>query len=599
MTVEQEEAITKAGNEKNQADGRFSVGRVGLLGCPDGGSMKILLIYPYFLEERIHREDVESVPIGLYSVATVLKQSHYDVEVINWCRRDSGPQGFEEILKEKRPHVIGFSIVNGNRWGAIEMARTVKRVNPNVSIVFGGIGAHFLWEHLLNHFPEIDYIVLGEGEYSFLKLIRFLETGAERTPSELEGVAFRSAGKATRTGLPEPIADLDALPIPADYFRYQHLSSSRGCAWKCTFCGSPQFWGGKIRWRSPEHFVREIEVLYRKGVRFFYFSDDTFTMNTERVITICKKMIERDLKVTWFAISRVNHVNEEALLWMRKAGCLQISYGIESGSVKIRESLSKPIQTGQIKKAFALTSRYGILARAYFIYGSPGETWATIQETVDLMLEIEPLAAVFYILDIFPGTALYERLKERSGITDDLWLQRIEGIMYAETDPAFSDELVLAFGRRLREEFYGNVHRFAQSLRLIDREELYEEHADFCSRLGMTFSHGDYARMDLVREKDRTAETLFERSLQYAPNHRAYLGLGITKQKKGEYEESARILAQGVRNFPESEDLNVSLGITHMNLKDYQAALACFAKFPESKAASTWLSRCREATNRS
>jgi hypothetical protein len=125
---------------------------------------------------------------------------------------------------------------------------------------------------------------------------------------------------------------------------------------------------------------------------------------------------------------------------------------------------------------------------------------------------IKPSSAVFYILDIFPGTELYERLKKSSGITDDIWLQKIEGILYADTDPALSDELILAFGKRLREEFYGNVHRFAQSLRLIDRKDLYEEHADFCSRLGMTFS----IRLcqDRVRGKsEKTAERLFKLSL--------------------------------------------------------------------------------------
>jgi tetratricopeptide (TPR) repeat protein len=111
----------------------------------------------------------------------------------------------------------------------------------------------------------------------------------------------------------------------------------------------------------------------------------------------------------------------------------------------------------------------------------------------------------------------------------------------------------------------------------------------------MTFSHGDYSSMDSVREKEETAESLFKLSLRYASNHRAYLGLGIIKQKRGEYEESVRILSEGVRHFPDSEDLNVSLGISYMNLKDYREALVCFSRFPESKTASTCIARCREA----
>ena len=556
--------------------------------------MKILLIYPYFLEERIHREEIEAVPIGLYSVAAVLRESKYDVEVLNWHEIHKTPDRIREVLLEKKPDVIGFSILHGNRWGGIEIARIAKQIYPKAKVVFGGIGASFLWEHFLRDFPEIDYVVIGEGEYTFLSLVRFLEKEQDATPEDIRGIAFRSRKKIIRTEPAEPIKDLDSLPIPANYFEYQHLSSSRGCVWQCAFCGSPSFWGQKIRFRSPEHFVEELEILYKKGITFFYFSDDTFTIDKDRVIEICKKIIEKKLKITWYAISRVDCINEDMLFWMRKAGCIQISYGIESGSKKIRTTLKKGVKVDEIQKTFAQTTDYGILSRAYFIYGSPGETWKTIQETLDLIREIKPLSVIFYILDIFPGTHLYEQLKQRSGMTDDIWLKRMEGIMYFETDPALSDELILAFGKKLRTEFYENVHRYAQSVHLVEKKELYEEHSDFFSRLGMTFSHGDYSRIDAVKEKDRTAESLFRKSLHYHPNHRAYLGLGIIQQKRGQYQESFKVLSEGIKHFPDSEDLNLSLGVCYMNLGGYQEALTHFARFPSSRAANVYAERCRE-----
>ena len=134
--------------------------------------------------------------------------------------------------------------------------------------------------------------------------------------------------------------------------------------------------GGAGMQGSLEYFVDQLERLYRNGVGFFYFSDDTFMVKKDRVIEICKKIIERDLKISWAAISHVDYVDEAVLFWMRKAGCTQISYGVESGSEKIRKLLNKNIQTDQIKKAFSLTTRYGILSRAYFIYGCQGETCA-------------------------------------------------------------------------------------------------------------------------------------------------------------------------------------------------------------------------------
>jgi len=557
--------------------------------------MKILLIYPYFIEERIRDDDVKVVPMGLYSVGAVLKENHYDVEVLDWHEINRTPEKVKKALVEKKPDVIGFSVLHGNRWGAIDIARTAKQLNLKTKIVFGGIGATFLWEHLLTNFPDVDCVVLGEGEWTFLNLVRHFEKKQDQGIEEIRGIAYRENGKILKTGEPDPVEDLDSLPIPAKHFSYAHVSSSRGCAWNCSFCGSPEFWGRKIRWRSPEKFVEELELLFRKGVTFFYFSDDTFTMDPKRVIEICKSIIEKNLKIAWYAISRVDHVDEEMLYWMRRAGCIQISYGVESGSGKIRKALGKQVKTEQIKRAFALTNRYGILSRAYFIYGAPGETWKTVQETMDLMEDIKPLSAIFYILDVFPGTELYSELKKRLGITEDVWLKRIEGIMYFETDSTMNDELILAFGKKLRTAFYEKVHSYADSIELVDRKDLYPWHADFSSRLGMTFSHGDYSRIEEVKEKFGTAEKLFMKSLGYYPDHRAYLGLGMLKQRKGEFNESVKILEEGLSHWPESEDLNLCLGVSHMNLRNFRAALDHFSKFPESKTSQKSINECRRA----
>jgi radical SAM superfamily enzyme YgiQ (UPF0313 family) len=557
--------------------------------------MKILLIYPYFIEDRMHDEDMKAVPMGLYSVGAVLKENNYDVEILDWHEINRTPEKIKEELLKKKPDVIGFSVLHGNRWGAIEIARTAKRLNPKIKVVFGGIGATFLWEHLLSRFPEVDVVVLGEGEWTFLSLVRHFEKDRDQGIAEIRGIAYREDGKILKTAQPDPIKDLDSLPIPAKHFTYSHVSSSRGCAWNCSFCGSPQFWGRRIRWRSPEKFVQELETLFRKGVGFFYFSDDTFTMNSERVIEICKRIIEKNLRISWYAISRVDYVDEEMLFWMRRAGCIQISYGVESGSVKIRKALGKPVKTEQIKRAFALTTRYGILSRAYFIYGAPGETWQTIHETIDLMDEIKPLGAIFYILDIFPGTKLYSETKKKQGITEDIWLKKMEGIMYFETDPSMNDELILAFGKKLRTAFYERVHSYAEGIELVDRRDLYPWHADFCSRLGMTFSHGDYSRVQEVRQKLETAEKLFRKALGYSPDHRAYLGLGMIEQRKRKFKESIRILEEGLRHWPESEDLTVCLGINYMNLGDFKTALGQFSKFPQSKTAIQYKEECMKA----
>jgi hypothetical protein len=154
--------------------------------------------------------------------------------------------------------------------------------------------------------------------------------------------------------------------------------------------------------------VRELEVLYKNGIRFFYFSDDAFTMSKERVIEICRRIIEKDLKITWFAISRVTYVNEEVLFWMRKAGCLQISYGIESGSEKIR-GLNKRIRPAHQESICPDNEVWNFVS--LFIYGSPGENCRLSGDDRPHACDQTSLAQ-FSTSWIFSGTELYEHLKK-------------------------------------------------------------------------------------------------------------------------------------------------------------------------------------------
>ena len=559
--------------------------------------MKILLIYPYWLEKRADIQDVIVPPIGMYYVGSVLKEHHYDVEILNWCRINETPEDIEKILLEKKPDIVGFSVLQANRWGGIEIARIAKQILPKVKIVFGGVTPTFLWKHFLTHFPEIDFVVIGEGEYTFLNLVEFLENNQEHHVEDIQGIAFRKDGKVVRTAPAEPIHRIDALPVPARYFEYRHLSLTRGCPGKCAFCGSPKFWGPKVRFHSVEYFIDELERLYKKGINFFYFSDDTFSVDKKRVIDICKKILEKRLNISWVAISRVNYMSEDILYWMRKAGCIQISYGVESGSKKIRSLLNKKITNDDIEKAFAMTSKYGILPRAYFIYGCPGETHRTIFETIDLIKKIKPLVIHFFVLSLFPGTRLYEEFKKKMKVTDDIWLNKIEDIKYYETDPKLSREEVLTFGKKLRSRYHELIPKIVDAIELVDNKEFYPLHADFCSRLGMTFDHGDYAKNDAIENKEKIAEKLYLKALTYHPHPSAYLGLGILNQKKSAYTESIEILSEGIQYFPDNEQLNMCLGVSYMNMGDFKTALWFFLKFQHSKQALELIVNCYRALN--
>ncbi len=557
--------------------------------------MKITLIYPYFLDERINPEDIQAVPMGVFYVGAVLKESGHDVEILNWHDIHKTPERIKEVLVSGNPDIIGISIVHANRWGGIEIARIAKRLNPEVKVVFGGIGATFLYEHLLTCFPEIDFCVIGEGEHVFLKLVQWLEGKKEADFDTIPAIAYRKKGKIVCHPEGNFIKNLDALPDPAKYFTFQHVSLSRGCPGKCTFCGSPRFWKRRIRFHSAIYFVDQIERLYKKGVHFFYVSDDTFALKKDLAIAVCQEIRRRNLQISWAAICRIADISEEILLQMRKAGCVQISYGIESGSEKIRKQLNKPIDNDAIKQVFSLTTAYGILPRAYFIYGCRQETWETIEETIRMIKEIKPLAAVFYVLDVFPGTELYDDWKQRKIIADDIWKKRIEDIMFFEKDPELSKEQVMAFGKKLRREFYKSLPGFIEDIRLKDQKDLYVFHADFLSRLAMTFSHGDYCRNEHIEAPDDAAFLLYKRALLYYPDHRALLGISIICQKKGLYEKAIELAEMGLKYYPSSEPLHICMGISLLNMEKYEQALAVFEKFPRSEHARCYKNSCLEA----
>ncbi len=566
----------------------FDINLVSLLRT----AMKILFAYPYCLNPRIKDDDVRVPPIGLYYLAAACMDAGHTASIVNWHDAGNKPHIIQREITEYRPDLLAISVLHANRWGAIEIATQAKRLIPGIQVVLGGPGATFLYEPILKGFHSVDFIVLGEGEETFLELLNRLQqqSGMESVP----GIAFRTGSKIIRTEERPFIQELDSLPDPARFFRFQHLISSRGCPWNCTFCGSPAIWKRKVRFHSPDWFVNQIERLVAQGINFFFISDDTFTLKKERVIHICQEIIRRRLDISWQAISRVNHVDQEILLWMRRAGCTQISYGIESGSPNIRKKLNKDIPEKRIITAFKETTRTGILPRAYFIYGSPGETERTIAETKRLMDIINPLAAVFYIMSIFPGTAMYREFKAKTGIKDQIWFSNLsqeEEILYFETDPSISREMILKWGKELRRHFFSRLPVYIREIELIDLPELYPLHADFLSRLAMTFAFGDYSKSN-IPDRDEIAMSLFRRALDYAPDHRAYLGMAVMLQKRGDHEKAVQIARQGVEKFSHSNDLTNCIAVSLMNTGRFQEAATLLKPFTKSPVSLQYLLQC-------
>ena len=555
--------------------------------------MKVLLIYPPFLDKRVSSDDAGSVPMGLYHVAAVLRDQGHDAQVANWYTPGLDMAKAVQAVESFAPAVVGFSIVNGNRFGALDMAALLKKRNPSLTIVLGGIGATFLWKHFLTHFPQVDYVVTGEGEEAMASLVKCLEEGSPQKIADIPGVASRADGVPVLTEQKGFIKDIDALPRPSKFYKFQHLSLSRGCPHNCTFCGSPKFWSRTMRFHSADYFVRQLHILAKNGVKFFYVSDDTFTLKKDLVITVCKEIIKTGLNVSWNAISRVDRVDEDILYWMRKAGCIQISYGVESGCETTRDRLNKNMSTEDILRAFKQTVAFGMLSRAYFIYGCPGEGPEVLQANLNLLDAIKPLGAVFYILDIFPGTRLYDEYLQKNKLTDDIWLNRVEDVMYWETDPALGQELIEETGDALRNHFFRNLPDYVYDVQLKDIPDLALKNADFYSRLGMTFTVGDYAHDPRILDSAGAAEYLFEKALTYSRDSRAYLGLGLLRQKSGQFNKALEILEKALEIFPNDDQLRLCLGTNLMNLGAFGLALKHFEELSHLPQAKKYAEQCR------
>jgi radical SAM superfamily enzyme YgiQ (UPF0313 family) len=289
---------------------------------------------------------------------------------------------------------------------------------------------------MLKNFPSIDAIVRHEGEATFRKLV---SKGLKNT----KGISYRLGKRVIRNPDRGFIDKLDALPFP-DWFsfdlkRYKKqgetgfrmrkqlsapMITSRGCPYRCTFCYR-SFWGDNYRTRSAENIVDEMEMLRERfGVRYIRFFDDNFTFSKKRTTEICKEIIRRKLDIPWRCEGRVNEVNRESYEWLKKADCHLIELGVESGSQKILNNLKKGISVKQIKNAFKVARQVGIKTKAFIIIGNPGETTSTLDETLKLLKEIKPDYIVPQLLEVMPNTELYEDMKGKSSIDDNIWLDK-------------------------------------------------------------------------------------------------------------------------------------------------------------------------------
>ncbi len=419
--------------------------------------MNVLLINPP-AGSLYHRVGLRFLPLGLAYIGAVLKKHHHAVRIVDF--------EVENINHHTFPYrdydVVGIGS-DTTRWpAAAKIALAAKAAGATV--VMGGPHVSFLDEEALAS-GGVDYVVRSEGEYTMLDLVEHLSQGAGG--EDVPGVSYLADGQFVRNP-PRPfIEDLDAIPFPArelfDLRRYNstlqrrplaNVLSSRGCPFNCEFCSCSAFSGLRWRTRSAENILDELEYLYRRlGYRAVAFFDDNFTLDTKRVLAVCDGILTRGLKMKWWAFSRTDTAlaGPAAVRLMARAGLSQAFVGFETASEDTLEAAGKKATVEESIEATQLFKESHINIWGAFMLGFVDETEKMIRNTIRFAKKLDPYIAQFSLVTPYPGTRLFEKVKNRL-ITHD-WRRFWGGEPTFRLDNIAPERLKFLF-RKAYYEFY-------------------------------------------------------------------------------------------------------------------------------------------------
>lgn len=363
-------------------------------------------------------------PLGLGYISSYLKRAGHEVIFIDGLNR--GISNREIVRLARDCEIVGISVLTDYFLQVKDLVKQLKYAGKIV--VLGGVHPSVSPQKALDETGG-DFVIVGEGEESMTELVDSLEKGKDTR--KIPGVYSKSGKKFFKPR--QPIRELDSLPFPdwrsmnprlyqkaphgalIKNFPVAPITSSRGCPYECTFCASPMFWCKRIRYRSPENVVDEIEYLVKNfGVKEIHFEDDNLTLKREHIEQICKLILERKIRISWATPNgiRADKVDEDLLRLMKKSGCYYVVFGIESGNQEILKNIKKHETLEDIEKAVRLANKVGMLTQGFFIFGLPGESEKTIKNSINFAKKIPLDRAQFLILDLLPGSELWLEHKD-------------------------------------------------------------------------------------------------------------------------------------------------------------------------------------------
>ena len=395
----------------------------------------VLLIYPPVPQDAMYSSALGGgaphIPLGIYYIASYVRTHGFRAHCIDAEAQNLNNSEIISKIKEITPDIIGLSSTTFSFQGATTLAQEIKITFPHLPIVIGGPHATTNIESVMNN-PVFDYLIYGEGEETFVDLLHALKRkGDEKKEdvfSSINGLAYRKNDIVIINQPRDYISDLDTIPFPAydlipDLTVYRphpanyhftpivNVLTSRGCPYNCTFCC--RISGQKLRQRSPENVVKEIELLVKQyGVREIAFADETLTIGKQRIQNIFTLLQQKGIQIAWTCTTRVNTVDYKTLAFMKKMGCWQIKFGIESGDESILKIIQKNIDLKTAREVISYCKELKIKTLGYFIIGHPGETKESIEKTIHYALDV-PLDDISVMINTpMRGTVQYDEVDQ-------------------------------------------------------------------------------------------------------------------------------------------------------------------------------------------
>ncbi|MFX1485513.1 MAG: B12-binding domain-containing radical SAM protein [Promethearchaeota archaeon] len=396
--------------------------------------MKVTFVNPLLLSfEKAYDSRAGSQPMGILYMATVLENNGIGVNVVDQPGEKISDEALIKKIKRIDPDIVGFSTLVSTGIRAAKQAHYLKKWNPNLPIVFGGYYATMNAERILQKYPQVDYIIKGEGEYSMLSLAQAMESGGNL--KSVGGLVYRENKRVKYGKKEEMILDLDDLPIPRRKFvkgndygyisgakmpKFTSILSSRGCPFACTYCCCAAFAHRRWRPRGVENVVDEIEQVISEGYENVLFIDDNFTINKKRVIKICNLIRKRNLEFNWIAEGRVDSASREMFQSMVSAGFKILYIGIESANQRVLDYYNKGTKVNQAVAAVNNARKAGTdIITGTFIVGAPTETVSEIYNTINFAMKLDLDFPQFNILSAIPGAKIHEELVKSGYINQE------------------------------------------------------------------------------------------------------------------------------------------------------------------------------------